>query len=109
MKKPTISFILFFLSLLLSLIGWINYARFVYITSVDPELTIPEYDEKYFKNYPKWLNGIDKFNLATIIILGLAIIFVFSSGYLKKKLKTFDYIIIIVDGTVIGMLLFAYM
>ena len=107
--RNNISLFLFSSGILFSIIGCINYARFVYITSVDPDLTIPEYDEKYFINYPGWLNGIDKFNFATGIILLLAIIFTVASGYLKKKLKILDYIIIVADGTLIGMLLFAYM
>ena len=100
---------MFSLSIFLSLLGWFYYARFVYITSVEPDLSIAEYDKRYFANYPIWLRGIDKVNLATVIILVLAILFIIISGYLNRKSKILAYTILILDGIVMGMLMLAYM
>jgi len=109
MKKQKISLTIFSVSIFLSLLGWFNYARFVYITSVEPDLSIAEYDKKYFANYPIWLRSIDKVNLATVIILILAILLIIISGYLNRKSKIIAYIILILDGILTGMVFLAYM
>ena len=101
--------ILFLSSIILSILGWISYGRFVYVTTIDPDLTIEGYDKKYFSNFPKLLNGIDKTNAATAIILALAILLIIFSGFLTKKYRIFAYIILILDGIIIAMLSFAYM
>ena len=109
MKKQIVSLTIFTVSIFLSVLGWFNYGRFVYITSVEPDLSIAEYDKKYFANYPIWLRSIDKVNLATVIILILAILLIIISGYLNRKSKIIAYIILILDGIVTGMVFFAYM
>ena len=104
-----VSLAIFIIALLFSLAGWLNYARFVYITSIDPNLTIQQYDAKYFSKYPAWLNGVNEINIASIIILVLAIILMAIFIYIRKQLKVPVLIILILDGLIILMLLFAYM
>lgn len=108
-NEKKISLILFIVSIFFSLAGWINYGRFVFITSIHPDFSIEEYNEKYFANYPLGLKSIDNVNMATLIILILAIGLLVISGYLGGKSKIFPYVILILNGIVIGMLFLAYM
>jgi hypothetical protein len=95
--------------ILLSVIAWISYARFWYITSVDPDLSISEYDKKYFSDYPPLLDGINKTNIATIIILAASIALITASGYLTGKFKIICWIIQAINIIVFSMLVMAYM
>lgn len=107
--KNKASLIVLIFTILLSIAGWLNYARFVYITSIDPDLTIPQYDEKYFSQYPDWMNGINESNITTISILSLAIILMIFFVTMMKKIKPFPIIIFILNGLIILMLGMAYM
>jgi len=101
--------ILFLSAIILSILGWINYTRFVYITSIDPYLSVDEYDKKYFSGYPTLLAGINKINIATIIMLAASIALVAASGYLTSKFKIFCWIIQAINIIVFSMLVMAYM
>ena len=104
-----IKLFLYLSGIIFSILGWIGYARFVYITTIDPDLTIEGYDKKYFSTFPKLLNGIDKANAATAIILVLAVVLIIFSGFLFKRYRVFAYIFLILDSMIIAMLAFAYM
>jgi len=101
--------ILFLSSIIFSILGWISYGRFVYVTTIDPDLTIEGYDKKYFSTFPNLLNGIDNVNAATAIILVLGIILIAFSGFLFRRYRVFTYIFLILDSMIIAMLAFAYM
>lgn len=107
-KKKTVCFII---ASVLSIIGWIIYGRFVYITTVDPDLSISEYDKKYFANNPSLLSGIDEINITTIIVLAIALSLIAFSGYLlsKTKMKTLAVSLMILDVLVLSMLVMAYL
>jgi len=101
---------IFFLSgIILSILGWINYARFVYIVSIDPYLSLAEYKKKYFSDYHTLLAGINKMNIVTIIALAASIALITASGYLTNKFKIFCWVIQIINIIVFSMLVMAYM
>jgi hypothetical protein len=101
---------IFFLSgIVLSVLGWISYARFWYITSVEPDLSINEYDKRFFSDYPPLLDGINKTNIATIIILAASIVLITASGYLSGKFKVIVWTIQAINIIVFSMLVMAYM
>ena len=101
--------LLYTTALLLSMFAWVNYVRFVIITTIDSELSIKEYDKKYFHQFPNWLNGIEKMNLAIVTSSVLAILLIIFSGYLTKKYNFIAYIILIMDAATFGMISVAYM
>ena len=101
--------IFFILSLIFSLFGWISYARFVYITSVEPDLGVHEYDKKYFAGYPQLIDGINKANIATIIVLVASIVLITASGYLSGRYKVLAWIVQVLNIIVFSMLVMAYM
>lgn len=101
--------ILFLSGIILSVIAWISYARFCYITSVEPDLSIKEYDKRYFSDYPPLLEGINKTNIATIIILATSIALITASGYLTSKFKIICWVIQAINIVVFSMLVMAYM
>ena len=101
---------IFFLSgIVLSVLGWINYARFVYIASIDPYLSLAEYKKKYFSDYPTLLAGINKMNIITMIVLTVSIVLITASDYLTGKFKIFCWITQAINIIVFSMLVMAYM
>ena len=101
--------ILFFSGIILSVLGWINYARFVYIVTIDPYLSLAEYKKKYFSDYPTLLAGINITNIITIIVLAISITLITASGYLMGKFKIFSWVIQTINIIVFSMLVMAYM
>ena len=95
--------------LVLSIIGWITYGRFVYINSIDPELTIAEYDQKYFSNYPSLIGGINRINITTLALIAASIVMITASGFLSNRSKVFAWIIQGVNITVLCMLVMTNM
>lgn len=107
--KNNITSIVLLCSIMFSIAGWMNYAYFVYVTSVDPDLTIPQYNAKYFSGYPGWINGINESNLATIIVLCAAIILMVLFVIIKKRLKLLSVLIFVLNALVALMIGMAYM
>jgi hypothetical protein len=109
MKNLRFSLFFFITATFLSFLGWISYARFIYITSIDPDLSIAEYDQKYFSDYPSLLDGVNKANIATIIIIAASIVLITASGYLSSRFKVLAWIIQGMNIIVFSMLVMAYM
>lgn len=94
---------------LLSAVGWLLYSHFVYITSKRPDYTIAEYNEKFFSGLPFGVDTIDRANLATVIMLAIAIMLVAVTMTMRKKSSKVWHFLIVINGIVIGMVGFAYM
>lgn len=101
-------FLLFISAIILSIISWINYGRFVYITSIDPKLDIQAYDQKYFSNYPSFIAGIDKINIAIMIVIAVSIVLITASGYLSSSVKIFAWVVQAINIAIFTMLVMAY-
>ena len=96
--------------IVLSLIGWYNYAKFVYVTVQDPDFTELQYNEKYFNKYPSWLADINTINIFTAIILIIAIILmIIVHEKISSNKKLIPKLFIIVDAVFIFLIAWAYM
>lgn len=98
------------LSVFLSLLGWFNYAKLLYITSVHSYFTFEQYNSKYFKHYPWGLKDINIVNVFTILVLGVAIaLLIFLIIKTRKLIRILSYVIGIIDAIVFSGLVVAYM